>query len=126
MENSPELERLTKALNELRAEGKVLLAYLFGSYARGEQHERSDIDLAVYLNAEDNGEFIDLTDRILMASDKPVEVLRLDDEDESPFIVQAALKGKPLVEPHMDTLYEVAHRALHESERIRNRRAFRQ
>ena len=58
-----------------------------------------------------------------MAAERPVEVLRLDDDDESPFIIQESLKGVPLVEPDMETLYRVAHRALHQSEDIRYKRA---
>ena len=58
-----------------------------------------------------------------MAAEGPVEVLRLDDEDESPFVIQESLKGIPLVEPDMETLYRVAHRALHQSEGIRYKRA---
>lgn len=46
----------------------------------------------------------------------------LDDEDESPFVIQEALKDIPLIEPDKDKLYDVSDRFLHESEGIRFRR----
>ena len=33
----------------LENESDILFAYLFGSYAKGTQNEKSDIDIAVYL-----------------------------------------------------------------------------
>ncbi len=36
----------------LEKESDVLFAYLFGSYAKGTQDEKSDIDIAVYLKDE--------------------------------------------------------------------------
>jgi hypothetical protein len=57
-----------------------------------------------------------------MPIERDVSILRLDDEDESPFIIQEALKGVHLIEPNDDALYAVAHRALHEAESIRFRR----
>lgn len=62
-------------------------------------------------------------DEILMSVERDVSILRLDDEDESQFVVQEALKGKHIVEQDMDTFYDVAHRALHETEEIRFRRS---
>lgn len=43
------VERLTEILEN---EKDILFAYLFGSYAKGTQDERSDIDIAVYLADE--------------------------------------------------------------------------
>lgn len=123
MKKSKELEALKAELNNLKEKGKVLLAYLYGSYAAGTGHKRSDIDLAIYLNPVDEKEAINIIDTILMAVERPVEILRLDDEEESPFIIQEALKGIPLIEPDIETLYMVADHALHETEDIRHRRA---
>jgi uncharacterized protein len=117
-----DIENLKKTLSVLKKEKKVLLAYLFGSYAAGTQHKRSDIDIALYLNAMNESESIDVIDKILMSTDKSIEILRLDDADESPFIVQKALKGIPLVDPEQETLYGIYHRVLHETESIRARR----
>lgn len=117
-----EIERIKEVLEGLQEEGTVLLAYLYGSYAKGNQHLRSDIDIAVYLNSKDEDARIEAIDRVLMACDRDMEILFLDDEDESPFVIQEALKGMPLVEPDNDILYDVSDRVLHESEGIRFRR----
>jgi predicted nucleotidyltransferase len=119
---SNEIEALKNVLNELRNRGKVLLAYLFGSYSKNASHKKSDIDLALYLNTKDENETIEVIDKIFMVVDKSVEILRLDDEDESPFIIQEALKGIPLIEPDTETFYKVADRVLHETEGIRFKR----
>ena len=117
-----EIQRIKEVLEELQGEGTVLLAYLYGSYAKGNPHVRSDMDLAVYLNSKDEDARIEAIDRILMSSDRAIELLFLDDENESPFVIQEALKGIPLIEPDKDKLYEVSDRVLHESEGIRFRR----
>lgn len=117
-----DLKELKGVLEGLRLENKVLLAYLFGSYASNAQHERSDLDVAVYLDANNDTEKIETIDKILMSADKQVEILMLNDEDESPFVVQEALKGVPLVEPDVETFYKLSDRVLHETESIRFKR----
>ncbi len=119
-----ELTQLKETLQELRKQGKVLAALLYGSYAKGTPHKRSDIDLAVFIQAKDTKEEIGIIDEILISTEKEISLLRLDDADESPFVVQEALKGIHLVEPDNDVLYEVAHRVLHDTEEIRFRRSF--
>ncbi len=125
MDTKNELKPLKEVLQKLRSDGKVLVAILYGSYARGTPHKRSDIDLAVFIHAMNEKEETDIIDKILMSTERQVSILRLDDEDESPFVVQEALKGIPLVEPDSDILYDVARRALHETEEIRFRRSLR-
>lgn len=122
MEERSEIDAIRAVLEQFKKQGRVLLAYLFGSYAKGTSHGRSDIDIAIYIHTDNEREAIEIIDALLLAVDRPVEILRLDDEDESPFIVQESLKGVPLVEPDLETLYKVAHRALHEAESIRFRR----
>lgn len=117
-----ELFPLKEILRELREKGKVLVAVLYGSYAKGTPHRRSDIDLAIYIRAEERKEEIEILDRILMATERKVSILRLDDEEESPFVVREALKGIHIVEPEREALYEISHRILHECEEIRFRR----
>ncbi len=116
------VDELRKILGEMKDAGKIYLALLYGSFAKGAQHVRSDIDLAVYLNAASLEEELDLIDRILMSVDLDVSILRLDDQDESSFVVQEALKGIHLVDPDLEILYEVSDRVLHECETIRFRR----
>jgi predicted nucleotidyltransferase len=117
-----ELESLRKTIERLKTDGKVSIAIVYGSYATGTPHSRSDIDLAIYLKAENDAEEMELADQILMATETDVSILRLDDEDESPFVVQEALKGIHLVDPDLETLYAISHRVLHECEGIRFRR----
>ncbi len=117
-----EIAPLKDLLTRLRAESKVSIGILFGSLASGKQHKRSDIDLALYINPFNEKEQIEIIDKILMTVDRDVSILRLDDEDESPFVVQEALKGIHLVEPDINLLYKIAHRVLHESEELRFRR----
>lgn len=118
----PDIQHLKEILNRFRKDGKVLLAYLYGSFAGGLPHNRSDIDIALYVNPNNKRDEIEIIDTILMASERDIGILRLDDEDESPFMVQRAIKGIPLIEPDIRTLYNVAHRALHETETIRYNR----
>ena len=77
----------------------------------------------MFINAKYEDEEIEIIDKILMSTERDISILRLYDEDESPFVVQEALKGIHLVEPESDTLYEIAHRALHDTEGIRFRRS---
>lgn len=124
MDIEKELSSLKEVLIRLRDEGKVLIALLYGSCAKGIPHRRSDIDLAVFIKITNKEEEIGVIDEILMSVERDVSILRLDDEEESPFVVQEALKGIHLVEVDTETLYQVAHRALHQTEEIRFRRDF--
>ena len=125
MKADRDLEIMEKCLQELRDKGKILIAVLFGSQANGATHVRSDIDLGRYLPAMDQNQEMEIVDKILMCSETPLSILRLDDDDESPLIMQEALKGVHLIEPDTEALYEVYHRVLHEGEAIRSRKEFR-
>jgi predicted nucleotidyltransferase len=120
-EIDPELRPICEVLERLHADGKVIIALLYGSFATGIQHKRSDVDLALYLGPMQSDEEIDVLNAISGSLERDISVLRLDDEDESPFIVQAALKGIHLVEPDEEILYKVADQALHQSELVRRR-----
>ncbi|MDI6736076.1 MAG: nucleotidyltransferase domain-containing protein [bacterium] len=117
-----EIDSIRGVLKELRNDKKISIAILYGSYAKGREHRRSDIDLALYIKAKDEKEERKIIDNILMSVDRDVSILRLDDEDESPFVVQEALKGIYLLEPDRETLYMLSHRILHQCEEIRFRR----
>lgn len=121
-ETEKELKQLKETLIKLKNEGKILIAIVYGSFAHGQPHKRSDIDLALVINAEE-AEKISIIDKILLSTDRSINILFLDDYDESPFIVQEALKGVHLVEPDYDLLHEIARRALYEAEEIRFRRS---
>jgi predicted nucleotidyltransferase len=122
MDENKDILSLKEVLNGLRKKGRVLIAILYGSYAKGNFHKRSDIDLAIYVKAKDTKEDIEIIDKILMTTQRDISILRLDDEDESPFVIQEALKGIHLVEPDTEILYGLSHNVLHECEGIRFRR----
>lgn len=122
MTKSKMVEPLKKILDELKRKGKIKIALLYGSYLLEEAHSRSDIDLAIYFAPMDERHQIENVDKILMSSQAEISILRLDDEDESPFVVQEALKGEHLIEPDLETLYALSHKILRECEGIRNRR----
>ena len=125
MEKNETLISLKDILQTLKTEGKIAIALLYGSYLKGQPHSRSDIDLALYLQTKDGIEEMEIIDRILMSTEKEVSILRLHDEEESPFVVQEALKGEHLVEPDWEIYYSLSHRILHECEDLRYRRELR-
>ena len=125
LQNLPDISPLMQTLQDMKGENSVQLALLYGSFAIGAEHCRSDIDLAIALSPQLQEKEFDIIDRILMSSERHISILRLDDEDESPLIVQESLKGIHLIEPDRDVYYKAAHWALHESESIRSRREFR-
>lgn len=63
-----ELTRIVEALRRLGAERVIL----FGSYARGDFNEASDIDLLVVLDSDER--MVDRIERVLEASDSELSV----------------------------------------------------
>lgn len=63
--------RLAELVAELRRRYPISRAILFGSFARGEEHEGSDIDLVVVGSVP--GRFFDRIARVMELSDLPVE-----------------------------------------------------
>ena len=122
MRTMDDISSIKTTLNKFKKEGKITIAILFGSYAKNLQHVRSDIDLALYIKAQNQKEETEIIDKILISSDKEIEILRLNDENEDQFVVQEALDGIHLIEPDEETLYALYDRALHETESIRFRR----
>ncbi len=49
MKSAGHLYHVESIIKVLENENDILFAYLFGSYAKGTQNEKSDIDIAVYL-----------------------------------------------------------------------------
>jgi uncharacterized protein len=122
VDNSAEIEAVREVLQHLQERGKVRVAVLYGSFAGGEPHARSDIDLALYLGSMSEQEQIAVMDAVLMAVERQVSILRLDDDEESPFVIQQALRGVHLIEPDSEVLHAVQRRVLHQAEEIRFRR----
>lgn len=94
-------DRLTEALGE---EGDVAFAYLFGSAAKGRLRPTSDLDVAVFFDAERKGmsrgetaeRALDLEGRLETRLGRSVQVVALDHAP--PELVQNALgHGLPLL-----------------------------
>jgi predicted nucleotidyltransferase len=90
----PLLSRLRRAL---RTEPNVALAAVFGSVARGHDHDDSDIDLLVKLRDDDAFRAADLEARLSMALGRDVQAVRLGSVD--PVLLADALRdGRVLVD----------------------------
>lgn len=63
--------RLGTVVAELRRRYRISRVLLFGSFARGEEHEGSDIDLVVVGDVP--GRFFDRIGRVMEMSDLPIE-----------------------------------------------------
>ncbi len=77
MEKNEEIEEIKKKVIPILKEHKVTKAGIFGSYARGEQHKKSDVDLLVEINDNEMGllEFIRLKNLVEKAIKKKVDLV---------------------------------------------------
>ncbi|GIW41598.1 MAG: hypothetical protein KatS3mg076_2175 [Candidatus Binatia bacterium] len=73
------LARLKELARVLRREFEVEGVYVFGSFARGEEHEGSDIDLLVVGRIP--GRMVDRIGEVLRRTDLPVEPIVLTPEE---------------------------------------------
>lgn len=95
------LARLTAFVAELKAKHRVQAVYLFGSFARGEVHEGSDIDLVIVGDFSER--LFERIGRILALTDLPIEPLVYTREEfeamkreGNPFIGEVLATGKVL------------------------------
>lgn len=83
----------------LRTEPNVRFAALFGSAARGDDTESSDIDLLVSMRDASLERVADLSEKLSEATGRRVDVVRLEDTASSPSLLADALEeGRPLVD----------------------------
>lgn len=83
----------------LRTEPNVSLAVLFGSVARGDDDEESDVDLLVGLRDPDLGNRIALAQRLRKHIDRPLEVIALENAlRRASFMVEILRDGRVLVD----------------------------
>jgi predicted nucleotidyltransferase len=86
-------------LRTLRTEPNVVLAILFGSVARGEETEHSDVDVLVALHRDDLTAASTLEDRLAAAIDRPVQVVRLSRaRHDAEFLLGVVDEGRVLVD----------------------------
>jgi predicted nucleotidyltransferase len=92
----PTISRLRAAL---RTEPNVSLAVLFGSVARGDDDEESDVDLLVGLRDPDLSNRVALARRLRKHIDLPLEVIALEDAlRRASFMVEILRDGRVLVD----------------------------
>jgi len=90
---------IAKLRAALRTERNVRFAFLFGSAARGEDTESSDIDVIADLRDGSLERVLDLERRLADAVGKSVDVIRLEDaEDDPTFLANALDVGRVLVD----------------------------
>jgi predicted nucleotidyltransferase len=83
----------------LRTEPNVDFAVLFGSVARGEEHEGSDIDILVRLREDNSLRAADLSSRLSRVAGRNVDVIRLSHANAKPtLLLDAVERGRVLVD----------------------------
>jgi predicted nucleotidyltransferase len=93
-ENWPVLRELREAL---RTEPSVRAAILFGSYARGEQHEASDIDILV--GRQPGPGLREVARRLSARLGRPTQLIALEDAEKAPLLLAEVLRdGRVLVD----------------------------
>ncbi|MGH3105498.1 MAG: type VII toxin-antitoxin system MntA family adenylyltransferase antitoxin [Gaiellaceae bacterium] len=82
-----------------RTEPNVRLAVLFGSFARGEAHAESDLDVLVQLGRPEQLAAAWLSLRLSEQLDRKVQIVALEDAERSPLLLADALRdGRVLVD----------------------------
>ncbi|MFL5953328.1 MAG: type VII toxin-antitoxin system MntA family adenylyltransferase antitoxin [Gaiellaceae bacterium] len=93
-ENWPLLRELRAAL---RTEPSVRAAILFGSYARGEQHEASDIDIVV--DRQPGPELRAVARRLSARLGRAIQLIALEDARKTPLLLAEVVRdGRVLVD----------------------------
>ena len=77
MDNKNEIEQIKNKILPILRSHKVTKAGIFGSYARGEQKKKSDVDILVEINDNNMGllEFIRLKNIIQKAIKKKIDLV---------------------------------------------------
>lgn len=90
---------LAKLRDALRTERNTRFALLFGSAARGEDTEGSDIDVIVSLRDSSYSRLSDIQLKLEGAVGRPVDVVLLEEAEEDPtFLAMALEDGRVLVD----------------------------
>lgn len=83
----------------LRTEPNIRFAALFGSLARGDEHQGSDLDLVVELGKRDRRGMRRVQSKLERALGYPVELLYLADAERSPLLLDDLVReGRVLVD----------------------------
>lgn len=95
------LKSVEEYIKEISKYYSIQEAYLFGSYAKGTNHEDSDIDIAVIINSDNN--VFDLMVELMMLTQN-ID-LRIEPH---PIKVEDFEEGNPFVQEIIDTGIKVA------------------
>ncbi len=95
------LKRVEEYIKEISKHYSIQEVYLFGSYAKGTNHEDSDIDIAVIIDSDDN--VFDLMVELMMLT-RNID-LRIEPH---PIKVRDFKEGNPFVQEIIDTGIKVA------------------
>lgn len=74
MEHDEVVDRVRAAAGAVCPEYDVVAAYLYGSYARGEEHADSDVDVAVLFEEDSLRKLLELGRRLQAAADVDTEI----------------------------------------------------
>lgn len=92
-------ETLSRLREALRTEPSVRAAVLFGSVARGDSHDDSDVDLLVDLTESAPGAWVDVRRRLEDATGRRIQFVPVDSAKKSPSLLSEILnEGRPLVD----------------------------
>lgn len=90
---------IAKLREALRTEHNVRFAMLFGSAARGDDTEHSDVDVLADLGDSSFDRVLDLAGKLSGTVGKSVDVVRLEDAEDDPMFLAMALEdGRVLVD----------------------------
>ena len=98
---------------------KIPFAFLFGSWAKGEQTLFSDIDVAIFFKDMRESEKTKIEHQLSLLFNEQVNVLRLEDEYISPLIKLEALNGIPVIINNEDFLNRFTLSIIHKAEETR-------
>jgi uncharacterized protein len=92
-------ELLASLRQALRTEQNVRLALLFGSAARGDDSEGSDVDLVVEMRDSSLVRVVDLELKLEELLERRVDAITLEDAGSNPVLLAAVLReGRPIVD----------------------------
>lgn len=84
---------IKKKVTEVLSKHNITYCYLFGSYARGEAKENSDVDLLIKTDIT-GLQFLTLIEELRTALNKKVDLLRLSDlQSDNPLILEVLKEG---------------------------------
>jgi len=71
------MDILDKIKAIIDSEKNILFAYMFGSYAKGEQDSSSDIDIALFLKEDSFDYYLDIVKKLQIATNKEIDLVVL-------------------------------------------------